>query len=228
MIAGAMRQAGFRLLLKKAIDRTLAASTLVATAPILAAAAAAVRVTMGGPVFFSQVRPGYKARPIRVYKIRSMSDARDPAGNLKSDAERLTRLGKFLRASSIDELPQLVNVLRGEMSLVGPRPLLTQYLPLYTPEQARRHDVLPGITGWAQVHGRNSRSWEEKFDLDLHYVDNWSLRLDLRIIVDTFRTLVRREEIAHAGHVTMPNFEGSPRANANGLSAPVTAPSSAS
>jgi len=201
------------LLVKKTIDRAVAASALVITAPVMLAAAAAVRVTMGKPVIFSQVRPGYREKPIRIYKMRSMTDERDAAGNLKPDAERLTRLGKLLRATSIDELPQLFNVLKGEMSLVGPRPLLTEYLPLYTPEQRRRHDVLPGITGWAQIHGRNSRTWEEKFELDLYYVDNWSLGLDLRIMLDTFRTILR-SEVSHGEHATMPRFEGTkPRAD---------------
>jgi sugar transferase EpsL len=214
-----MKQEGLPLLVKKAMDRVVAASALVVTAPVFLAAAAAVRVTMGKPVLFSQVRPGYKEKPIRIYKMRSMTDERDAAGNLKPDAERLTRLGKFLRASSIDELPQLFSVLKGEMSLVGPRPLLTEYLPLYTPDQRRRHDVLPGITGWAQVHGRNSRDWDDKFDLDLYYVDNWSLGLDLRIMLDTFRTILRGE-VSHAGHVTMPFFEGTKRRAENGSPTP--------
>lgn len=209
------------MLVKKTIDRAVAATALVVTAPVFLAAAATVRVTMGKPVLFSQVRPGYKGKPIRIYKMRSMTDERDAAGNLKPDAERLTRVGKFLRAWSIDELPQLFNVLKGDMSLVGPRPLLTQYLPLYTPEQMRRHDVLPGITGWAQVHGRNKLTWEEKFELDLYYVDNWSLGLDLRILIDTFRTVLRGE-VSHAGHATMPFFEGTKRRAETGSPTPTT------
>jgi lipopolysaccharide/colanic/teichoic acid biosynthesis glycosyltransferase len=205
-----MRQAGLPLFIKKAIDKSVALTTLVVTAPVFAAAAVAVKVTMGGPVLFSQVRPGYKARPIRIYKMRSMTNERDAEGNLKPDAERITRLGKFLRRSSIDELPQLFNVLRGDMSLVGPRPLLTQYLAVYSADQARRHDVLPGITGWAQIHGRNSRSWDDKFDLDLYYVDHWSLGLDLRIVIQTI-TAIRRGEVEHGGEVMIPYFEGSSR-----------------
>lgn len=197
-----VRQAGLPLMAKKAFDRAVALVGLVATAPIVAASAVAVRATMGSPVFFRQTRPGLHGRPFDIYKMRTM---RSGPG---SDAERLTKLGKFLRSTSIDELPQLYNVLKGDLSLVGPRPLLMQYLPLYTKEQARRHDVLPGITGWAQIHGRNALRWEEKFALDVWYVDHWSLGLDLRILVKTALSVVRREGISREGHVTMPNFEG--------------------
>jgi lipopolysaccharide/colanic/teichoic acid biosynthesis glycosyltransferase len=206
-----MKQAGLPLLVKKVFDRTMGAALLAAASPVLAAAAIAVRATMGGPVFYSQVRPGYRGKPFRIYKMRSMSDARDAAGNLKPDMERLTTLGKFLRSTSIDELPQLYNVVRGDLSLVGPRPLLTDYLPLYSADQARRHDVLPGVTGWAQVRGRNARTWEIKFAYDLWYVDNWSLGLDLRILAETGYRVLRREGISHPGHVTMPAFTGSDR-----------------
>ena len=209
-----MRQTGLPLLAKKTFDRALALGALVATAPLIAAAAVAVRTTLGSPVFFRQERPGRGGVPFRIVKMRTMSDHRGPDGDLLPDDKRLTRLGKFLRASSIDELPQLWNVLRGDLSLVGPRPLLLQYLPLYSREQARRHDVLPGITGWAQIHGRNALGWEEKFALDLWYVDHWSLGLDLRILARTLGSVLNRQGISSAGHVTMPNFEGSrPRAN---------------
>ena len=203
-----MRQAGLALLAKKALDRVFAAGALVATAPVLGAAALAVRASMGSPVFFRQERPGLGGTPFRIVKMRTMSNARDAAGWLLPDADRLTRLGRFLRASSIDELPQLWNVLRGDLSLVGPRPLLMQYLPLYDREQARRHDVLPGITGWAQVHGRNALGWQEKFALDVWYVDHWSFALDLKILAKTLGSVLAREGIASEGHVSMPNFLG--------------------
>lgn len=204
-----MRQRGLGLLAKKALDRTVGLAGLIATAPLVGAAALAVRATMGGPVFFTQQRPGLHGRPFRIVKMRTMTNARDASGNLLPDDVRLTKLGRMLRATSIDELPQLWNVARGELSLVGPRPLLMQYLPLYSPEQARRHEVLPGITGWAQIHGRNSLSWEEKFAHDVWYVDHWSLGLDLKILARTALSVVKREGISREGHVTMPNFEGS-------------------
>lgn len=159
---------------------------------------------MGSPAFFRQVRPGRGGKPFEITKLRTMKSG---AG---SDAERLTALGKFLRSTSIDELPQLWTVLKGDLSLVGPRPLLVQYLPLYSPEQARRHEVLPGITGWAQIHGRNAISWEEKFAHDVWYVDHWSFGLDVRILARTALAVLRREGISGEGHVTMPVFAGSP------------------
>lgn len=204
-----MKQSGAALLLKKAIDKVVAASVLAVASPVLAATTVAVRVTMGSPVFFKQVRPGLGGRPFTIFKMRTMSDARDHRGELLPDAQRLTALGKLLRSTSLDELPQLVNVLRGELSLVGPRPLLMQYLPLYSPEQARRHDVLPGITGWAQVHGRNSLSWEDKFRHDVWYVDHWSPWLDAKILAMTALKVLRREGISQAGEATMANFTGS-------------------
>lgn len=203
-----MRQAGFPLLAKKAFDRIVGTTALVATAPIIAAAAAAVRVTMGAPVFFTQVRPGLRGAPFRVVKMRTMRDARDPRGALLPDSERLTPLGLFLRKTSIDELPQLWNVVRGELSLVGPRPLLMQYLDRYDAEQARRHDVLPGITGWAQIHGRNSIHWDEKLALDVWYVDHWSPVLDLRVLFGTVAAVMRSSGISANGHATMPEFQG--------------------
>jgi sugar transferase EpsL len=204
-----MRQVGLPLLAKKALDRAFALGGLVASAPVIALAAVAIRTTMGGPVFFRQERPGLRGAPFHIVKMRTMTTAKDDAGRLLPDDQRLTRLGKLLRASSIDELPQLWNVLCGDLSLVGPRPLLAQYVPLYDAEQARRHDVLPGITGWAQINGRNTITWEDKFALDVWYVDHWSPGLDLRILALTLRSVLLREGISSQGHVTMPNFEGS-------------------
>jgi lipopolysaccharide/colanic/teichoic acid biosynthesis glycosyltransferase len=187
-------------------------STLVSLllSPLLGVLAMLVRLKLGSPVLFRQQRPGLNGRPFTIVKFRTMNDKRDAQGNLLPDAERLTKFGKFLRASSLDELPELWNVLKGEMSLVGPRPLLMQYLPLYTPEQARRHEVRPGITGWAQVNGRNALTWEEKFALDVWYVDNHTWWLDLRIIFLTFSKIIRREAINQPGQATMKPFEGSP------------------
>jgi len=221
-----MKQSGARLLFKQVIDRTVALGALAATAPLSLAAAVAVRATMGSPVLFTQERPGFRGKPFRIYKMRTMTDARGPGGELLSDAERLTPLGRALRASSVDELPQLLNVLRGELSLVGPRPLLTEYLPLYSTEQARRHDVMPGITGWAQIHGRNALTWPQKFALDVWYVDNWSIALDLRILAATAWKVLRREGVANDGHVTMPRFRGAADANGagSGTSPPARSP----
>lgn len=202
------QQTGWRMGVKRAIDQGLAAVGLAATAPLLLGSMAAVRVTMGSPTLFVQERPGLRGRPFRLCKLRTMLNARDARGVPLPDDQRLTRLGRFLRAASIDELPQLWNVLKGDLSLVGPRPLLNQYLNLYTPEQARRHDVLPGITGWAQVNGRNAISWEEKFALDVWYVDHWSLGLDLKIMAKTLWRVVARSGISSQGHATMPAFTG--------------------
>ena len=207
-----MKQAGLPLLAKKAMDRAIALAAITVTAPVVAVAAVAVRASMGGPVFFRQERPGYGGKPFHIVKMRTMTQERDAAGQLLPDARRLTKLGRFLRASSIDELPQLWNVLRGDLSLVGPRPLLMKYLPLYDARQRRRHDVLPGITGWAQIHGRNALTWEQKFDLDVWYVDHWSPLLDLRILAGTLGSVVRRQGISSEGHVTMPDFAGTPLA----------------
>lgn len=175
--------------------------------PLLLGVAIAVRLALGGPVFFVQERPGLHGRPFRLRKFRTMRSAFDSTGRPLPDAERLTRVGRFLRATSIDELPELWNVLIGDMSLVGPRPWLMEYLPHYTPEQARRHEVRPGITGWAQVNGRNAASWEERLRLDVWYVDHWSLWLDLRILIRTAWTVIRRDGISAAGHATMPRFD---------------------
>jgi sugar transferase EpsL len=193
---------------KRIFDLILTLPILVLTSPILLIIAILVRVYHGSPVFFRQVRPGFHARPFQIYKFRTMTDARDAQGNLLSDAERLTSLGRFLRSTSLDELPELLNILRGEMSWVGPRPLLMQYLDRYTPEQAHRHDVLPGMTGWAQINGRNAITWEDKFRLDVWYVDHWSLRLDIKILFLTFWKVIRREGINQPGHATAEEFMG--------------------
>lgn len=196
-------------IIKRAIDVALSATTLLVTGPALLGAAAAVRATLGAPVFFRQKRPGLHGKPFEIWKFRTMTDAKAPDGRLLPDSERLTAVGRFLRASSLDELPQLLNVLKGEMSLVGPRPLLMQYLERYDARQARRHDVPPGITGLTQVRGRNSLSWEEKFELDVQYVERWSLLLDLQILAETALRVVDRRGISQAGHATMPEFMGS-------------------
>jgi lipopolysaccharide/colanic/teichoic acid biosynthesis glycosyltransferase len=193
---------------KRPIDVLLSALGLVALAPVMAGVAAAVAVALGRPVFFRQVRPGLHGKPFRLIKFRTMLDAVDSDGNPLDDSERLTRFGRFLRASSLDELPELWNVLTGDMSLVGPRPLLMRYLPLYSPEQARRHDVRPGLTGWSQVNGRNALSWPDKLALDVWYVDNRSFKLDLRILFMTVAKVLSRSGIAAEGSETMPEFRG--------------------
>jgi lipopolysaccharide/colanic/teichoic acid biosynthesis glycosyltransferase len=199
-----MQQRGWRLAVKRAADVSLAGAALAVTAPALGAAALAVRTVMGAPVLFRQQRPGRGGALFTVYKLRTMTVG---AG---SDAARLTPLGKLLRATSLDELPQLWNVLRGDMSLVGPRPLLVSYLARYSPEQRRRHDVLPGITGWAQINGRNTVTHEQKFRLDVWYVDHWSLALDARILATTLWRVLARAGISAEGHATMPEFQGTP------------------
>ena len=196
-------------MMKRAFDITLSLVALAALSPLLLALAVLVRVKLGSPVLFRQTRPGLGGRPFTLMKFRTMTDARDPSGELLPDAERLTRFGRFLRATSFDELPELVNVLKGEMSLVGPRPLLMQYLDRYTREQMRRHDARPGITGWAQVNGRNAIDWERKFALDLWYVDNQSLALDIKIIILTVIKTIKRDNITQPGHATMEEFAGS-------------------
>jgi lipopolysaccharide/colanic/teichoic acid biosynthesis glycosyltransferase len=203
-----MRQEGTPLIAKKVLDRVLAAAALGVFAPVVAASAAAIRLRMGAPVLFRHERAGRAGRPFRVLKFRTMVDRRGADGQLLPDAERLTRLGAFLRSSSIDELPQLWNVLRGEMSLVGPRPLPVTYLDRYSPEQARRHEVMPGITGWAQVNGRNAPAWDAKLAFDTWYVDNWSLLLDLKILALTVVRVLERRGISQEGHATMPVFLG--------------------
>lgn len=190
---------------KRLLDLSLAVPGLILLSPLFCCVALAVRCTLGPGVLFRQVRPGLHGRPFTILKFRTMLHG--PG----DDAARLTAFGRFLRSTSLDELPELVNVLRGDMSLVGPRPLLMQYLPRYSPEQARRHEVLPGITGWAQVSGRNALSWEEKFALDVWYVDNRSLLLDLRILWRTLVAVLRRQGINAAGEATMPEFMGAAR-----------------
>lgn len=194
---------------KRMLDVLGAVAGLVLLSTVLAATALAVRLRLGSPVLFRQERPGLHGRPFTMYKFRTMQGGVDAAGRPLPDEARLTPLGCFLRSSSLDELPELWSVLRGEMSLVGPRPLLMEYLPLYTPEQARRHQVRPGITGWAQVNGRNAISWEEKFRYDVWYVDHRSLLLDLRILLLTLKKVFRRVGISQQGRATMEKFRGS-------------------
>jgi lipopolysaccharide/colanic/teichoic acid biosynthesis glycosyltransferase len=196
-------------LFKRVFDVVLSAAALLLLAPLLVGIALAVRGTMGSPALFRQRRPGLGGKPFEALKFRTMLDLRDQRGRLLPDEKRLTRLGRFLRSTSLDELPELFNVLRGEMSLVGPRPLLVEYLDRYTPEQARRHEVRPGITGWAQINGRNAINWEEKFALDVWYVDHWSMWLDVTILLKTAWKVLRREGISAASHATMPEFLGS-------------------
>ena len=200
---------------KRSFDILIAVLGLILTSPILLVTAILVTFFHGTPVLFRQQRPGHKGRLFNIYKFRTMSNARDKAGNLLPDAERLTPLGRFLRSSSLDELPELFNILQGEMSLVGPRPLLTQYLPRYSPEQARRHDVMPGITGWAQINGRNALTWEEKFKLDVWYVDNWSFGLDIKILFLTVWKVFKREGISQPGHATAEEFMGNDQKSVN-------------
>ncbi len=193
---------------KRPLDVSLASVGLLLMSPLLLGLALLVRLKLGSPVLFTQQRPGLHGKPFTIYKFRTMTDARDNEGNLLPDAERLTHFGRFLRSTSFDEIPELFNVLKGDMSLVGPRPLLMEYLPLYTEEQARRHEVHPGITGWAQINGRNTISWEEKFALDVWYVEHCSFWLDLKIIALTIWKVLRREGINHKGEATMSEFMG--------------------
>lgn len=197
--------------MKRVLDVALVALTFPLWLPALLLLALLVRRRLGRPVLFLQQRPGRHGCPFTLVKFRTMTDAVGPDGRPLPDAERLTTFGRWLRATSLDELPELWNVLRGDMSLVGPRPLLPEYLPLYTAEQARRHEVRPGVTGWAQVNGRNAISWEEKFALDTWYVDHHSVWLDLRILGRTIGQVIRRHGIGHSQHATMPVFRGSAR-----------------
>ena len=206
-------QKGWRGAGKRVIDFVLALTGLIILAPVLAAVALLIRVTMGSPVLFKQLRPGKHGKPFRLVKFRTMIESGTEQVSTRDDERRLTKVGSWLRNWSLDELPQLWNVLRGEMSLVGPRPLLMQYLEQYTPEQARRHDVKPGITGWAQIHGRNAVAWEKRFELDVWYVDHWSLWLDIKTLWMTLMKVVRRDGISQQGHATMPEFICSPSAN---------------
>jgi sugar transferase EpsL len=194
--------------LKHILDIGAAGLGVLITMPVSLGVAFIIRINMGKPVLFRQQRPGLHGKPFTLYKFRTMSNEYDANGNLLPDSERLTPLGQFLRSSSLDELPELMNVLRGEMSLVGPRPLLMQYLDRYTPEQARRHEVKPGITGWAQINGRNAITWEAKFEYDVWYVDHCSFWLDMKIIMLTMWKVLRREGISQAGEATMSEFIG--------------------
>jgi sugar transferase EpsL len=193
---------------KRLFDLTFALIALVILSPIIFATAILVRVFIGTPILFKQERPGYKGRPFFIYKFRSMTNRLTRDGSLLSDAERLTRFGRLLRSLSLDELPELFNILRGEMSFVGPRPLLMEYLPLYSPEQARRHDAVPGLTGWAQVNGRNAIDWPTRFALDIWYVDNWSFWLDIKIIFLTVWKVISREGVNQEGQSTVEYFKG--------------------
>lgn len=194
--------------MKRIFDFIFSFFLLIIFVPLFVILFLGVLTLMGRPVFFVQLRPGLYGKPFKMYKFSSMSNVRDIQGNLLPDAERLTRFGSVLRASSLDELPELWNVLKGDMSLVGPRPLLVEYLPLYSAEQARRHAVRPGITGWAQINGRNALSWEEKFALDVWYVDNRTLWLDVKVLWLTVKKVLVREGISAAGEATMARFEG--------------------
>lgn len=195
--------------MKRFWDLAVSLVCLIVLCPVLLILAVVVRINLGSPVFFRQTRPGRDGELFELIKFRTMTDSRDSQGDLLPDSERLTRFGQFLRSTSADELPELWNVLRGDMSIVGPRPLLVEYLPLYSPHQGRRHEVRPGITGLAQVRGRNTLTWDEKFDLDVWYVDNRSFRLDCAIIFRTFTSVFNRVGISAEGSATMPPFQGS-------------------
>lgn len=199
---------------KRVLDLLFCGLAFLLLLPLLIAIALVLRMHFGSRVLFSQERLGFQGRPFLIRKFRTMTDARDDNGALLPDADRLTRIGRFLRATSLDELPELINVLRGEMSVVGPRPLYSHYRDRYTPDQFRRHSVLPGITGWAQVNGRNELSWEEKFALDVWYVDHQSFSVDVKVLVLTIRNLVRQEGINQPGHATAQEFKGSLRKEA--------------
>ncbi|MDQ3957863.1 MAG: sugar transferase [Actinomycetota bacterium] len=198
-----------RLAIKRALDVAIAGSCLVVLSPLFAAVAVAVTLSMGRPVLFRQTRLGLEGRPFQLYKFRTMTDERDETGALLEDEHRITRVGKILRSTTLDELPELLNVLRGDMSVVGPRPLLPDYDPLYTSDQRRRHGMKPGMAGPVMAMGRNALSWDEKFALDVWYVDHWTLRLDLKILTMSAWKLLKREGISATGHATMPRFEGS-------------------
>ncbi len=208
------RSRGIGYAMKRGLDIFGAGIGLLVLQPILALLAFLIHRKLGGPVLFRQNRPGRHGKAFTILKFRTMTDERDRHGKLLADEQRLPRFGQVLRSTSLDELPELWNVLRGEMSLVGPRPLLTKYLDRYSPEQARRHDMKPGITGWAQVNGRNSSSWNTKLAHDVWYVDHWSFLLDIRVLFRTVATILRRDGIEHDDHVTMPEFEGTAGGNA--------------
>ena len=194
--------------MKRIFDLTLTIPAYLLLSPLIILIAVIIRLTMGKPIFLKQIRPGFQGKAFTIYKFRTMLNAYDKNGNLLPDKERLTRFGKFLRSTSLDELPELFNILKGEMSIVGPRPLLMQYLERYSPEQARRNEVRPGLTGWAQINGRNAITWEEKFRLDVWYVDNQSFRIDIKIIFMTILKVLKREGISQRGQATMEEFMG--------------------
>jgi len=193
---------------KRIFDITFALIALIILSPILILTAILIRILIGTPILFKQLRPGYRGRPFFIYKFRSMTNRLTRDGSLLADAERLTRFGGFLRSLSLDELPELFNILRGEMSFVGPRPLLMEYLPLYSPEQMRRHDVVPGLTGWAQVNGRNAIDWPTRFSMDVWYVDHWSFWLDIKIIFMSVWKVISREGVNQEGQSTVEYFKG--------------------
>jgi len=195
---------------KRLLDILLTLPILVILSPVILVISILVACQHGFPILFKQERPGWQGKIFTIYKFRTMRHLTDDQGHPLPDAERLTKFGRFLRAASLDELPELINVLKGEMSIVGPRPLLVEYLPRYNPTQFRRHEVLPGITGWAQIHGRNAITWQEKFDLDVWYVDHWSLWLDIKIIVQSIFKVLRREGISQPGQATAELFMGNP------------------
>ncbi len=194
--------------MKRIFDVVFSFAGIIFLSPFAIAAAILIKLALGGPVFFSQIRPGHGAKPFKMIKFRTMSEERDAVGNLLPDEQRLSGIGRFIRSTSLDELPELFNVLIGDMSLVGPRPLLMEYVPLYTKEQNRRHEVRPGITGWAQINGRNALSWDDKFRLDVWYVDHQSVLLDIKILIITVFKIFKRDGISHEGEVTMPKFTG--------------------
>jgi len=193
---------------KRIFDIIFATLALIILSPLILLTAILVRIFLGSPILFRQKRPGYRGKPFHIYKFRTMTNRLAPDGSLLPDAERLTPLGRFLRSLSLDELPEFFNILRGDMSFVGPRPLLMEYLPLYSPEQARRHDVLPGLTGWAQVNGRNAADWPARLAMDVWYVDHWSFWLDIKIILITFWKVLTREDVTQAGQATVEYFKG--------------------
>ena len=193
---------------KRSIDAILSLVAIIILSPVLAIVALLVRIKLGGPVIFKQQRPGLNEKIFTMYKFRTMTDERDADGNLLPDEVRLTKFGKALRATSLDELPELFNILKGDMAIVGPRPLLVQYLPLYNAQQKKRHCVKPGITGYAQINGRNSISWEEKFDYDIYYVANIAITLDISILFKTFKTVIKRDGINSESDATMEDFKG--------------------
>ncbi|EOG6877578.1 sugar transferase [Staphylococcus pseudintermedius] len=196
------------MMLKRVFDFTVSVMALVATSPLFIGSAILIRKELGAPVIFKQVRPGKDEVPFEIYKFRTMTDAKDDFGQLLSDEARMTKVGAWIRKMSIDELPQLINVLKGDLSLVGPRPLLMEYLPLYSEEQRQRHRVKPGITGWAQVNGRNAITWEQKFKLDIWYVENQSFKLDMFILYQTVKNVLQKKDITAENHVTIEKFRG--------------------